>query len=164
LPVGRVARRALLYSDDERRIVGTGFREKNPTMMSAIFMLRRFMRGFVVAWWEQDFAPILAAAVLLIVVGTTVYSVGEGWSVTNGFYFAIATLTTSSVADPGLVITDPWLKVFTSLYVLTGIGIFVEVARRLGTGFTIALHEGHEAKAARHESGAARQSSRDQPG
>ena len=46
----------------------------------------------------------------------------------DGFYFAVATLTTSSIADPELVITSSWLKVFTALYVLVGIGILVEVA------------------------------------
>jgi hypothetical protein len=30
---------------------------------------------------------------------------------------------------------DPWLKVFTAGYVLIGIGVLVEVARRLGMGF-----------------------------
>jgi hypothetical protein len=28
-------------------------------------------------------------------------------------YVAVATLTTSSILDPELTITDPWLKVFT---------------------------------------------------
>jgi hypothetical protein len=49
-------------------------------------------------------------------------------------------LTASSIADPKLVLTDPWLKVFTAFYVLTGIGILVEVARRLGFAF-IAVRE-----------------------
>jgi hypothetical protein len=34
----------------------------------------------------------------------------------------VATLTTSSILDPELTITDPWLKVFTAGYVLVGIG------------------------------------------
>jgi hypothetical protein len=34
--------------------------------------------------------------------------------------------------DPELTITDPWLKLFTAGYVLVGIGILVELARRLG--------------------------------
>ena len=60
---------------------------------------------------------------------------GEGWSIVDGFYVAVATLTTSSVLDPKLTVTEPWLKIFTALYVLVGIGIHVEVARRLGMGF-----------------------------
>ena len=54
---------------------------------------------------------------------------------------AVATLTTSSVLDPELTITDPWLKIFTAGYVLVGIGILVEIARRLGMGFITARAE-----------------------
>jgi hypothetical protein len=61
---------------------------------------------------------------------------------------AVATLTTSSILDPKLTITDPWLKVFTAGYVLVGIGILVETARRLGMAFIIAREEVAEAKAA----------------
>jgi hypothetical protein len=46
-----------------------------------------------------------------------------------------------------LTITDPWLKVFTAGYVLVGIGILVEIARRLGMGFIAARAEMEEAKA-----------------
>ena len=49
--------------------------------------------------------------------------------------------------DPELTITDPWLKVFTAGYVLVGIGILVEVARRLGMGFIVARAEVEAAKA-----------------
>ncbi len=46
----------------------------------------------------------------------------------DSFYFAIATLTTSSIADPDLTLTNDAIKIFTAFYVLTGIGILVEVA------------------------------------
>jgi hypothetical protein len=92
----------------------------------------------------------------LIIVGTLAYSLGSGWSVVDGLYVAVATLTTSSIfdpdassiLDPDLTITDPWLKVFTAGYVLVGIGILVEVARRLGMGFITARAEVEKSKAA----------------
>lgn len=40
-------------------------------------------------------------------MGTVVYALGEGWHVVDAFCFAVATLTTSSIADPSLVLTDP---------------------------------------------------------
>jgi hypothetical protein len=85
---------------------------------------------------------------LLIIIGTITFAVSNDWSVVDGFYVAVATLTTSSVLDPKLTITDPWLKVFTAGYVLVGIGILVEIARRLGMGFIVARAEVREAKAA----------------
>ena len=63
------------------------------------------------------------------------YTLGNGWNIVDGFYFAVATLTTSSIADPDLVLNDAWMKLFTAFYVLTGIGILVEIARRLGLAF-----------------------------
>ena len=97
-------------------------------MFSAILMLRRLAGALRVALRGEDFARILGVAV--------------------------ATLTTSSVLDPDLTVTDPWLKVFTAGYVLVGIGILVEVARRLGTGFIIARAEVEKSKAAEAAAGA----------
>jgi Ion channel len=68
------------------------------------------------------------------------YTLGNGWKLVDGFYFAVATLTTSSVANPDLVLHDDWLKVFTAFYVLTGIGVLVEIARRIGRGF-VEVHQ-----------------------
>jgi hypothetical protein len=61
------------------------------------------------------------------------------------------------VLDPTLSVSEPWLKIFLAFYVLVGIGILVEVARRLGMGF-IASREQIEAdkaakKAAKSTSG-----------
>jgi hypothetical protein len=84
---------------------------------------------------EESFVAIVGAAIALVLTGTVVYTLGEGWNVVDGFYFAVCTLTTSSIADPDLVLTHDVLKLFTTIYILTGIGILVEVARQLGVGY-----------------------------
>jgi hypothetical protein len=86
--------------------------------------------------------------VLLVCIGTVSYSVGEGWNVVDAFYFAVSTLTTTSVADPNLVLEDRWMKVFTVFYLLIGIGILVEVLRRLGLAFVAVRAEEQKAKSA----------------
>ena len=96
---------------------------------------------------EESFAAIVGAAIALVLTGTVAYTLGEGWSLSDGFYFAVATLTTSSIADRDLVLTDGVLKIFTTIYILLGIGILVEVARQLGVGF-VRMHE--DQTAARH--------------
>ena len=63
------------------------------------------------------------------------YSLGAGWNVVDALYFAVATLTTTRVSDPDLVLQDGWLKLFTVFYLLVGIGILVEILRRLGIAF-----------------------------
>jgi hypothetical protein len=117
--------------------------------LSAVMMFRRFLRVLKHAWHEEDFARIAGAALALVIIGTLTYTLGGNWSVVDGFYFAVTTLTTSSIADPKLTIVDPWLKIFTAFYILVGIGILVEVARRLGISFIRVRQQDEEAKAAR---------------
>jgi hypothetical protein len=104
-------------------------------VVSVVSMFHRFVGAIKHAAKEENFAAIFGAAILLILIGTVTYSLGEGWNVIDGFYFAVCTLTTSSIADPHLTLTHEALKIFTAFYVLTGIGILVEVARQLGIGF-----------------------------
>jgi Ion channel len=121
-------------------------------MVSVIRMFQRFVGAVKHAAKEESFAAIFGAAILLIFVGTVTYSLGEGWNVIDGFYFAVCTLTTSSIADPHLTLTHDALKIFTTFYVLTGIGILVEVARQLGVGFVKVREEHSAARHARHHS------------
>ena len=121
-------------------------------MISALLMMRRLAAALRVALRDEDFGRVLTAGLALIVVGTLAYSIGGDWSVVDGLYVAVGIgilLTTSSILDPDLTVTDPWLKLFTAGYVLVGIGILVELARRLGMGFMVARAEVEEAKAAR---------------
>jgi len=65
----------------------------------------------------------------------------------------MATLTTTSVADPDLVLEDGWLKIFTICYQLVGIGILVEILRRLGSAFVTVRAAEHSAGGAPPERG-----------
>jgi hypothetical protein len=116
-------------------------------------MIGRFLQALRVALREEDFGRMLSTGAALVVVGTLVYTLGSGWSIVDGFYVAVATLTTSTIADPKLAITDPWLKIFTAFYVLVGIGILVEIARRLGLGFIGAREEIRARKTAKASAG-----------
>ena len=118
-------------------------------MVSVVSMFRRFTGAVKHAAKEESFVAIFGAAIPLIFTGTVTYSLGEGWNVIDGFYFAVCTLTTSSIADPHLTLTHEALKIFTTFYILTGIGILVEVARQLGVGFVKVREEHHEARQAR---------------
>ena len=119
-------------------------------MLSVLTMLRRMFRAMKYAAKEEHFGAVAGASIVLILVGTVTYTLGEGWSVANGFYFAVCTLTTSSIADPSLTLTHDALKIFTAIYVLIGIGILVELARRLGVGYVKEREEREKHHAARH--------------
>jgi voltage-gated potassium channel len=104
-------------------------------VISAVIMLQRLRRAVRYALREEDFGPVLGAGGFLIATGTIAYSLGNGWNVVDSLYFAVATLTTSSIADPDLALEDGWMKLFTIFYILIGIGILVEIVRRFGVAF-----------------------------
>jgi hypothetical protein len=111
-------------------------------MLSALLMFRGFLRALRFASREEEFVPLLAVGAVLVVLGTITYTLAEDWHVVDAFYFAVSTLTTTSVADPSLVLEHRWTKVFTVFYLLVGIGILVEILRRLGMAF-VAVRAGH---------------------
>ena len=104
-------------------------------MLSAVLMFRRVLAAFRLAAREKEFLPAFGAGVLLVLVGTLSYALGQDWNVVDALYFSVSTLTTTSVSDPDLVLQDGWIKLFTILYQVIGIGILVEILRRLGTAF-----------------------------
>jgi Ion channel len=106
-------------------------------MVSALLMLRRVARAFRYAVREEDFLMVFSAGMFFVLVGTVTYTLGAGWHIVDALYFAVSTLTTTSVSDPDLVLDDRWLKLFTIFYQLIGIGILVEVLRRLGTAAVV---------------------------
>ena len=115
-------------------------------MLSALVMFRRMSRALRYATREEDFLPMLSAGAVLVCLGTLTYALGQDWNVVDALYFAVTTLTTTSVADPDLVLDQGWMKIYTVFYQLIGIGILVEILRRLGFGFVAA--RAHERAAA----------------
>jgi protein-S-isoprenylcysteine O-methyltransferase Ste14 len=75
---------------------------------------------------------VFGAGVLLVVIGTVTHSLGAGWNV--------------------VVLQDGWLKLFTVLYLLIGIGILVEILRRLGHAF-VAVRQQERAEHAAERGG-----------
>ena len=88
-------------------------------------MLRRVWAALHYAVRGESFGPVFGAGVALVISGTLAYAL----------CFSVSTLTTTSVSDPDLVLDDGWIKIFTILYQIIGIGILVEILRRLGLAF-----------------------------
>jgi hypothetical protein len=61
------------------------------------------------------------SAVVLILVGTIVYSVVEDWSWVDSLYFSVVAITTVGFGD--LTPSTDGSKLFTVFYVLSGISI-----------------------------------------
>jgi uncharacterized membrane protein YkgB len=118
-------------------------------VLSAYLMFHRFVRALKIANREQGFAQIFGAALLLVTVGTLTYAINQDWSIVDAFYFAIATLTTSSIADPQLTLEGSGIKIFSVFYILVGIGLLVELARQVGFAFVEVHREDQAAKRAK---------------
>ena len=91
-------------------------------MIGLFVMLRRFVRAIRDAWRSDvAFRMLLALVVSLLVSGTTFFTLVEGWSVLDSFYFSVTTLTTVGFGDPAPATALG--KIFTILYIFVGLGV-----------------------------------------
>ena len=91
-------------------------------MIGLFVMLRRFVRAIVAAWRSDvAFRMLLALVVSLLVSGTTFFTLVEGWSVLDSFYFSVTTLTTVGFGDPSPATAAG--KIFTIVYIFVGLGV-----------------------------------------
>ena len=101
-------------------------------MLSLFLTLRRLVQALREAWVEPEFRNVLVLLLMLIVSGTAFYAVAEGWSIVDSLYFSVMTLATVGSGSLAPVTTEG--KLFTIIYVIVGIGLFVAVARYLAKG------------------------------
>jgi voltage-gated potassium channel len=91
-------------------------------LIALFVMLRRFVRAIVDVWRsDQAFRILLALVVSLLVSGSTFFTLVEGWSVLDAFYFSVTTLTTVGFGDPPPATALG--KIFTILYIFVGLGV-----------------------------------------
>ena len=91
-------------------------------MVGLVVMLRRFLRALRDAWnSDVAFRTLLALVVSLLVSGTAFFTLVEGWSVLDSFYFSVTTLTTVGFGDPAPATAAG--KIFTILYIFVGLGV-----------------------------------------
>jgi len=101
--------------------------------VAAFFLtLVRLARALSIAWSDTEFRHILVLIIALIFVGVIFYSSVEGWSIVDSLYFSVVTLATVGYGDLSPHTTLG--KLFTVVYILIGIGLFVAVAHGIGQG------------------------------
>ena len=84
----------------------------------------RLVRAMASAWKrDPEFCSLLFLVLLTLLGGIIFYSLEEGWSVVDAFYFSVTTLTTVGLGD--LTPKTTIGKLFTVVYIFAGISIIL---------------------------------------
>ncbi|NDL58036.1 potassium channel family protein [Phytoactinopolyspora mesophila] len=98
-------------------------------MLGLLLMIRRFIAAVRISWRDRAFRGVTVTLVTLLVSATIFYTLVEGWSVLDSAYFSVVTGLTIGYGD--LTPEQPIAKVFTMLYALLAVGLFVALATSL---------------------------------
>jgi voltage-gated potassium channel len=91
---------------------------------------------------ETRALPLVAGT--LVLTGTIFYWRAEDWTVIQALYFSVVTLTTVGYGD--LHPTSAGSEIFTILYILTGLGVFVALLASLAQKYIEQKSEGGGAR------------------
>lgn len=101
-------------------------------MSSLLLTLLRFFRGVRGAWSIPDFRSVLALVAMTLASGTIFFHNVEGWSWIDAFYFSVTTMSTVGYGD--LAPKSDFGKLFTTLYIVVAVGLFVALVSFLADG------------------------------
>jgi voltage-gated potassium channel len=97
--------------------------------VTPLYNFRRLFGGLGAAIRQPDVQGAAMLACAMIGVATIFYTLVEGWSLLDSAYFSVVTIATVGYGDfvPQTVLG----KLFTIVYVFSGIGIFVAAVTAL---------------------------------
>jgi voltage-gated potassium channel len=98
-------------------------------MLSLLLMLRRLVAAARTAWGDKAFRGVVFSLVTLLIIATIFYTITEGWSVLDSLYFSVVTGLTIGYGD--FAPQEPISKVFTMVYALLAVGLFVALVASL---------------------------------
>ena len=94
---------------------------------------------------DPQFRSLVFLVVITLLSGTIFYTLHEGWSVVDAFYFSVTTLTTVGLGD--LAPSTTFSKLFTVVYIFAGLGIilgFIDTLAKHAMGHQRSGHSGSE--------------------
>lgn len=104
-------------------------------MISFFLTLFRLIKALVRGLRDPEFRAVVILVLLLIFSGGLFYRWAEGWTFLDAIYFSVITLSTVGYGD--LYPVTPIGKVFTIMYILVGIGVFVTLVTLMAKALLI---------------------------
>ncbi|MCB1417758.1 MAG: two pore domain potassium channel family protein [Notoacmeibacter sp.] len=98
-------------------------------MVSFVLTVWRLMRAIFHSWKDPLFRAAFVLVSVTVFSGTLFYRHAEGWSWIDSAYFSITTISTVGLGD--LAPKTDAGKIFTMVYIVVGIGLFVTLITRL---------------------------------
>ena len=92
-------------------------------MISIVLAFRGLRRAVATVWRDPETKALPFVAAALVVTGTIFYWRTEDWTIIQALYFSVVTLTTVGYGD--LHPTSAGTQIFTIIYILTGLGVFI---------------------------------------
>lgn len=115
--------------------------------MIPLLLLRELARAIAAVWRDPETRALPLVAGGLVLVGTIFYWYFEDWTVVEALYFSVVTLTTIGYGD--LAPTSSGSQIFTIVYILIGLGVFVALLTSVAQQFLRQKGEGRGAGRAR---------------
>jgi voltage-gated potassium channel Kch len=92
-------------------------------MVPLVLAFRGLRRAVAAVWRDPETKALPFVAGALLLTGTIFYWRAEDWTIVQSLYFSVVTLTTIGYGD--FTPTSAGTQIFTIIYVLTGLGVFV---------------------------------------
>jgi hypothetical protein len=99
-------------------------------MIAFVVTLRRLVSAVREGWRYHEFRDLVFLVVVTLATGTVFYTLAEGWSLLDAFYFSVITLTTVGFGD--FTPTTVWGKLFTACYIFVGVAIILTFIDTMG--------------------------------
>jgi voltage-gated potassium channel len=113
-------------------------------VFSLLLAFRGLWRAVVGVWRDPETKALPFVAGLLVLTGTIFYWRFEDWGFIKSLYFAVVTLTTVGYGD--LHPTSDGTRIFTIIYILTGLGVLVALLSSVAQQYIRQKSEGGSAR------------------
>ena len=113
-------------------------------VISVALAFRGLWRAVAAVWRDPETKALPVVAGALVLTGTIFYWRTEDWTIIQALYFSVVTLTTIGYGD--LHPTSAGTEIFTIIYILTGLGVFVALLASVAEKYIELKSEGGGAR------------------